>query len=123
MAGTVTLMVASAMLGSMLAWTTVEPPGPTTPVMGTETLLLAAGIVIVAGTVAKLVLSECRFMVSALGVIAERVRVAFCVEFPGTVMLPCPKLTVAVTLTVALLDPKPAPDALMAADPTATPVT
>ena len=53
---TVTFTVASGMFGRRLAWITVDPPP--TPFIDTETLLLCAGIVTVAGAVAMFVLSE-----------------------------------------------------------------
>ena len=98
------MTVASGMLGSALACIRVDPPGPATPVIGTETLLLPAAMVTVDGTVAKLVLSEWRFIVRAFGVTAESASVAFCVVPPVIVTGPAGKLTVAVTLMIALLD-------------------
>src|ERR1700693_201596 len=103
MLGTVTLTVASGMLGRALAWISVEPPGPEIPVIGTDTLLLPAVIVAVDGTVARLMLSEWRLIVRAFGVTAESASVTFCVVPPVIVTGPAGKLTVAVTLTMALL--------------------
>ena len=102
---TVTLTEASGMFGSKFAWIRVDPPVPRTPVIGTETELLPAGMVTVAGTVATPVLSECRLIVRAFGVVAESVSVKFCVVPPESVRAPGGKLTVAVTFTVALLVP------------------
>jgi len=86
--------------------------------------LVPARIVTVPGTVARLVLSEWRLIVSGLGVVADSVSVTFWLEPPVMATVAGGKLTVAVTLTVTLLAPKPPveEEALIVAEPTATPV-
>jgi hypothetical protein len=94
---TATLRAASGMLGSKLAWISVDAAVKDVAVIGTSMLLVPAKNVAVGGTVATPVLSEERLTVSAFGVTAESVRVAVWVVPPLSGNGLDGKLTVAVT--------------------------
>jgi hypothetical protein len=94
---TTTLRAASGMLGSKLAWISVDAAVTDVAVMGTSMLLVPTANVAVAGTVATAVFSEERLTVSGFGVSAESVRVAVCVVPPLSGNGLGGKLTVAVT--------------------------
>jgi hypothetical protein len=97
---TVTVAVASAS-GGALAVIFAEPTA--TPVTGTETLLMFAGMVTVAGTVAVPALLELRVTVRPpVGAVPDKFSVRFCVVAPLMVRLVGEKLSVAVTVTVWL---------------------
>jgi hypothetical protein len=118
---TLTVAVVSARVGSPLAWITVDPMP--TPVTGTATLVLFAGNVTVGGTVAAAGLLELRLTVRPVaGVVPERFKVRFWVEFRLTVKVCCWKLSVAATCTVFESPKKPGAEALISDDPKLTPV-
>ena len=98
---TVTLAVASAMFGRLLAWITAEPAA--TPVTGTVVVVAPWPKTTVSGTVATPVLLELKLIVKPpAGAAAERVSVRFCVIAPVMVRLGCVKAMVAPTCTAVL---------------------
>jgi hypothetical protein len=118
---TVTLAVASGMLGKALAWTIAFPNAA--PVTGTLTVVAPWMNVALAGTVAIAVLLDERLTVTPpAGAAAERVRIRFWVTNPEMVREDGVKFTVALTCTVALAVVIPVPDAVMLDDPMFTPV-
>jgi len=110
-----------------LAWTMVEPVA--TPVSAKVALVAFAAKVTVGGTVATLVLSDLRLTVRPFVPAAgDKFNVTCCGVVPVTDMVDCAKLSVgvggAVTVTAMVLpEVKLAAEALMVADPAATPVT
>lgn len=87
--------------GGALAVIVAEPTA--TPVTGTETLLMFAGMVTVGGTVAAPALLELRVTVRPpVGAVPDKFSVRFCVVAPLMVRLVGEKLSVAVTVTVWL---------------------
>src|SRR5579864_4847854 len=102
-ATTVTLALASAMLGRALAWM-VAAPGAT-PVTVTVALLAFAAKLTVAGTVAAAVLLELKLTLTPpAGAGADRFKVRFCVPVPVILMLAGEKVAVAATCTVWLAE-------------------
>jgi hypothetical protein len=93
---TVTVAVASGILGKALAWITVVPNAR--PVTGTFTVVAPVLKLTVAGTVAVAGVLELRLMVTPpAGAALESVRVRFCVVKPAMVAVLGVKLTVAFT--------------------------
>ena len=118
---TVTLAVASKMLGP-LACITVEPRA--TPVTGTFAVVAPAANATVAGTVATATLSELRLTVRPpAGAGAGKVNVRFCVVVPVIVRVFGVNAGVAFTCTVWLAGVYAGAVAVMFADPRPTPVT
>jgi len=106
-----------------MAWIVVEPAA--TPVIGTTTLVVFAGMVTVDGTVATAGLSELRFTVTPpAGAGPERLRVTLACAVVVPVTLGCANVSVAMTCTITtLLEDNVAPEAVTVADPTLTPQT
>src|SRR5690242_15449616 len=98
---TVTLIVASAMFGRLLAWMTAVPEA--TPVTGTLVVVAPAPNWTEAGTVAAAGLLEYRLIVTPpAGAGAERARNRFCTTAPVIVVFCCENATVALTWTAEL---------------------
>jgi hypothetical protein len=98
---TLTVAPVSAISGKALAWIVVSPSA--TLVTGTMTLEALPGIRTVAGTVATAGFKELKLIDRPpAGAGAERFSVRFCVATPLIVRVTGKKLSVAVTLTVAL---------------------
>jgi len=119
---TVTLAVASGMLGEELAWITELPKA--SAVTGTATVVAPSVNVTVGGTVATAWFDELRLIVTPPdGAGAESVSVRFCVPSPLIVTSCGVKLTVAVTDASAEAGVYAGAEALMFAVPRPTPVT
>ena len=94
-----------------------------TPVTGTFTLVVFAGIVIVAGTVAVVVSEELKLTTRLVGEAADKFSARFCVPPTLTVAVPGGKLNAAPTVTVGLaLATYPGAVALIVAVPKLLPV-
>ena len=100
----------------------IEDPGAT-PVTGTVTVVVVAKMVTVAGTVATPGVPELRLMTTPpTGAGEESVKVRLCVAVPIMLTVGALKEIVALTLTLPVPATKPVPVALIAVEPSSTPV-